>query len=139
MITEGEDTISVYHAAKRRCFYNGHVQHRHTVNAVLFDLDDTLFDHEQAARAALASVHRSHKTFTLWPFDAFEQAHARALEELHVDVLTGDPGPSNTNGMSIACAERRPHTERPTSLRGGLSRGRSPFSPPSSRASALPS
>ena len=51
---EGEDTISVYHAATRRCFYNGHVQHRHTVNAVLFDLDDTLFDHEQAARAALA-------------------------------------------------------------------------------------
>ena len=59
------------------------------MNAVLFDLDDTLFDHEQAARAALASVHRSHNTFTLWPFDAFEQAHARALEELHVDVLTG--------------------------------------------------
>ena len=91
MITEGEDTISVYHAATRRCFYNGHVQQRHTVNAVLFDLDDTLFDHEQAARAALASVHRSHSTFTLWPFDAFEQAHARALEELHVDVLTGVP------------------------------------------------
>jgi HAD superfamily hydrolase (TIGR01549 family) len=59
------------------------------VSAVLFDLDDTLFDHEQAARAALANVHRSHRTFTLWPFEAFEQAHARTLEELHVDVLTG--------------------------------------------------
>lgn len=65
------------------------MQHRHTVSAVLFDLDDTLFDHEQAARAALASVHRSHRTFTLWPFEAFTQAHARVLEELHVDVLTG--------------------------------------------------
>ena len=76
MITEGEDTISVYHAATRRCFYNGHVQHRHTVNAVLFDLDDTLFDHEQAARAALASVHRSHSPSTLWPFDAAERVRA---------------------------------------------------------------
>lgn len=62
---------------------------RHTPLAVLFDLDDTLFDHEQAARAALTRVHGLHHAFTRWPFDAFEQAHSRVLEELHVEVLAG--------------------------------------------------
>ena len=81
-------------------------------------------------------MHRSHSTFTLWPFDAFEQAHARALEELHVDVLTGARTIDDAREerfreclsrrararMSIARSNRAP-TERPTSLRGGLSRG----------------
>jgi putative hydrolase of the HAD superfamily len=56
---------------------------------VLFDLDDTLFDHEQSARAALTRVHGLHNGFTEWPFDAFEQAHSRVLEELHLEVLNG--------------------------------------------------
>jgi putative hydrolase of the HAD superfamily len=55
----------------------------------LFDLDDTLFDHGQAARTALVCVHRTHEVFTRWPFDAFAEAHARVLEELHLDVLAG--------------------------------------------------
>ena len=57
---------------------------------MLFDLDDTLFDHEQAARVALARVHETHSVFTEWRFDAFEQAHSRVLEELHVQVLSGE-------------------------------------------------
>jgi HAD superfamily hydrolase (TIGR01549 family) len=56
---------------------------------VLFDLDDTLFDHEQAARIALMRVHGLHQCFTEWPFESFAPAHSRALEELHVDVLAG--------------------------------------------------
>jgi putative hydrolase of the HAD superfamily len=56
---------------------------------VLFDLDDTLFDHEQAARVALTRVHVAHRAFTEWRFDAFERAHSRVLEELHVQVLAG--------------------------------------------------
>lgn len=68
------------------------VQLRHPPRAVLFDLDDTLFDHEQTARAALTRVHRSHQAFTPWPFDGFEQAHARVLEELHAQVLAGERG-----------------------------------------------
>lgn len=55
--------------------------------AVLFDLDDTLFDHRGSARAALAEVHRRHAGGT--DFEAFERHHARILEDLHLDVLAG--------------------------------------------------
>lgn len=55
--------------------------------AVLFDLDDTLFDHRGASRAALAEVHRRHAMRT--DFRAFEAHHARILEELHLEVLAG--------------------------------------------------
>ena len=60
------------------------------VRAVLFDLDDTLFDHRRSARAALAEVHRRHAAHT--DFDAFEQHHTRYLEEMHVEVLAGRVG-----------------------------------------------
>lgn len=55
--------------------------------AVLFDLDDTLFDHRGSARAALAEVHRRHAGGS--DFDVFERHHARILEDLHLDVLAG--------------------------------------------------
>ena len=55
--------------------------------AVLFDLDDTLFDHRGASRAALAEVHRRHAGRT--DFSAFEEHHARILEDLHLEVLAG--------------------------------------------------
>jgi HAD superfamily hydrolase (TIGR01549 family) len=57
------------------------------IRAVLFDLDDTLFDHRGASRAALAEVHRRHATGS--EFAAFERHHARILEELHLEVLAG--------------------------------------------------
>jgi putative hydrolase of the HAD superfamily len=65
------------------------VRRRHSPRAVLFDLDDTLFDHEQAARSALTRVHGMLDAFTEWQFDAFAQAHSRVLEELHLEVLAG--------------------------------------------------
>ncbi len=55
--------------------------------AVLFDLDDTLFDHRGASRAALAEVHRRHAGAS--DFHEFERHHARILEELHLEVLAG--------------------------------------------------
>ena len=55
--------------------------------AVLFDLDDTLFDHRGSSRAALAEVHRRHAHTA--GFEVFEQHHARILEDLHRDVLDG--------------------------------------------------
>lgn len=55
------------------------------MRAVLFDLDDTLFDHRRSARAALTEVHRAHGRET--PYDAFERAHTRYLEEMHIQVL----------------------------------------------------
>jgi YjjG family noncanonical pyrimidine nucleotidase len=62
------------------------------VRAVLFDLDDTLFDHHACARAALEAVHSAHACFNGLPFDEFERQHARFLEELHLAVLDGRLG-----------------------------------------------
>jgi putative hydrolase of the HAD superfamily len=59
------------------------------IKAVLFDLDDTLFDHRGCARDALAAVHQSHPRLREVPFDALEHAHAGLLEELHVEVMLG--------------------------------------------------
>ena len=56
-------------------------------SAVLFDLDDTLFDHRGSSRAALAEVHRRHAAGS--DFETFERHHARILEDLHVEVLAG--------------------------------------------------
>jgi HAD superfamily hydrolase (TIGR01549 family) len=55
--------------------------------AVLFDLDDTLFDHRGSSRAALAEVHRRHAGGS--DFETFERHHARILEDLHLEVLAG--------------------------------------------------
>lgn len=55
--------------------------------AVLFDLDDTLFDHRTSARAALSDVHRRHAPDT--DFGAFEEQHSAHLETLHAEVLAG--------------------------------------------------
>lgn len=60
------------------------------IRAVLFDLDDTLFDHRRSARAALTEVHRAHGRDT--PYDEFERAHMRYLEEMHIEVLAGRIG-----------------------------------------------
>lgn len=58
--------------------------------AVLFDLDDTLFDHHRSARAALREVHRRHLAAA--DFDTFERHHTRYLEEMHLEVLAGRIG-----------------------------------------------
>jgi putative hydrolase of the HAD superfamily len=55
--------------------------------AVLFDLDDTLFDHRTSARAALSEVHRRHAPEVA--FAAFETQHLHHLEDLHGEVLAG--------------------------------------------------
>lgn len=57
--------------------------------AVLFDLDDTLFDHAGCARCALEAVHAGQDAWSRTPFDTFARAHARILEILHRDVLAG--------------------------------------------------
>jgi putative hydrolase of the HAD superfamily len=60
--------------------------------AVLFDLDDTLFDHASAARAALLGVHGGHSCFASRGFDQFESDHAGFLEILHRRVIAGEIG-----------------------------------------------
>ena len=58
--------------------------------AVLFDLDDTLFDHRRSARAALQAVHSRHAADL--DYAAFERHHGIYLEEMHVEVLAGRIG-----------------------------------------------
>jgi putative hydrolase of the HAD superfamily len=59
------------------------------VRAVLFDLDDTLFDHRHCARAALEGVYATHEPWRAIAFDDFERAHGEFLEELHAHVIAG--------------------------------------------------
>ena len=59
---------------------------------MLFDLDDTLFDHRHAARQALTRVHQMHACFAARQFPLFEDEHARVLEEMHRRVLAGEIG-----------------------------------------------
>lgn len=59
-------------------------------DAVLFDLDDTLFDHRVCAQTALRELHRIHPAFAACDFPDFERRHAVYLEELHRRVLTGE-------------------------------------------------
>ncbi len=59
------------------------------VRAVLFDLDDTLFDHFSCSRAALRAVHASDAGLAAVPFEALERRHAELLEQLHADVMIG--------------------------------------------------
>jgi putative hydrolase of the HAD superfamily len=58
--------------------------------AVLFDLDDTLFDHRRSARAALQAVHLRHAADL--DYAEFERHHGIYLEEMHVEVLAGRIG-----------------------------------------------
>jgi putative hydrolase of the HAD superfamily len=60
-----------------------------TTAAVLFDLDDTLFDHRACTREALREVQRRYAALGARPFGEFEAAHALLLEALHLDVLAG--------------------------------------------------
>ena len=59
------------------------------MTAVLFDLDDTLFDHLRATRAALAVLRERHAALAAWPVEDFSRHHAELLERLHLEGLAG--------------------------------------------------
>lgn len=52
-------------------------------HAVLFDLDDTLFDHRATLRTALAAVRGEVPAFQALDLDDLERRHGVLLEELH--------------------------------------------------------
>jgi putative hydrolase of the HAD superfamily len=60
------------------------------LRAVLFDLDDTLFDHRVCARTALTTLHEAYDALRTRPFEEVERLHAGFLEELHVRVTSGE-------------------------------------------------
>jgi hypothetical protein len=64
------------------------------VQAVLFDLDDTLFDHQASSRAGLVALRESFPLLASEPFDAFEGRYRIILEEVHLLVLSGELSPA---------------------------------------------
>jgi HAD superfamily hydrolase (TIGR01549 family) len=59
------------------------------IRVVLSDLDDTLFDHHRATRAALSAVMAGSGVFSEWSPGELERRHRDLLETLHVEVLAG--------------------------------------------------
>jgi putative hydrolase of the HAD superfamily len=60
-----------------------------TPKAVLFDLDDTLFDHTYSSRQGLTAIIKDHYNLQQAPFLEVEALYARLLEEHHIQVLQG--------------------------------------------------
>jgi HAD superfamily hydrolase (TIGR01509 family) len=58
--------------------------------AVLFDLDDTLFDHRHSSRHGLVVLRRRLPALRAPSLDALEAQHGVLLEELHRRVIEGD-------------------------------------------------
>ncbi len=56
---------------------------------MLFDFDDTLFDHSLTCRAALGRLRASTPFLRRLPLDTVWREYSRLLEEVHPDVLAG--------------------------------------------------
>ena len=56
--------------------------------AILFDLDDTLFDHRRASTLALGAMHAAHAPDL--PFETFALKHDDVLEIFHTRFLAGE-------------------------------------------------
>lgn len=56
---------------------------------LLCDLDDTLFDHQHATRAALAVLQAQDARLQQWSLDELKRRHHLLLEQYHQEVLAG--------------------------------------------------
>src|ERR1043165_4361776 len=57
--------------------------------AVLFDLDDTLFDHNHATKCATAVLREWEPAFSVWSSDELRRRHSEVLEIVHQEVMAG--------------------------------------------------
>ena len=57
--------------------------------AVLFDLDDTLFDNRRSVREGILALHRDDERLGRLRFVDFAAEHTRLLEEVHHEVVHG--------------------------------------------------
>jgi len=60
------------------------------VQAVLFDLDDTLFDHQHSTRCALRDMQLSFPQLAAIPLAELEHANRHLLDTFHAQVLRGE-------------------------------------------------
>lgn len=56
---------------------------------LLCDLDDTLFDHQHATRAALSRLQAADPRLQQWPLEDLKARHHILLEQFHQEVLAG--------------------------------------------------
>ena len=56
---------------------------------VLFDLDETLFDHSYSVAHSMELLRRDHECLQTKPLEEILAEHRRLLEEMHIDVLAG--------------------------------------------------
>jgi putative hydrolase of the HAD superfamily len=59
------------------------------ITTILFDLDDTLFDHAGTARAALAAMATGRAALQGVPVEELYGRYSELLEELHAQVMSG--------------------------------------------------
>lgn len=59
------------------------------VQAVLFDLDDTLFDHQHSSQCGLAAIQKQYSCFQQRPLADLEKTHIQLLNGIHDKVLKG--------------------------------------------------
>ena len=60
------------------------------LKAILFDLDDTLYDQQHSSRCALRALYERFPVVQGVTFDAFEEQHSEFLEQYHLRVLSGE-------------------------------------------------
>jgi len=60
-----------------------------STKAVLFDLDDTLFDHYHSLQAGLAVLQAKYQSLKTWPLEHLTNTYIELLEALHLQVLQG--------------------------------------------------
>src|SRR5689334_5419088 len=61
----------------------------HAIRGVLFDLDDTLFDHNHATECATAVLRSEDATFSVWTLQELRRRHSEVLETIHREVVAG--------------------------------------------------
>jgi HAD superfamily hydrolase (TIGR01549 family) len=72
------------------------------VEAVLFDLDDTLFDHRYARRAALETLRAAEPAVGRFPLERLDRTFERLLTDIHISlVLTGKITPEESRWMRM--------------------------------------
>ncbi|SRR5579883_1440519 len=73
------------------------------LKAVLFDVDDTLFDHRYSSRSALAALQQKYPShLSMVPLDEIEAHNLRILNEIHIDVLAGSLSIDNARAKRFA-------------------------------------
>src|SRR5258708_3924108 len=65
------------------------MHNNHTIKAVFFDLDDTLYDHSYSVRVGLQSVRQQYPYLQDYTIDELFATYLRLLDEVHLHVLNG--------------------------------------------------